>query len=344
MSGGLHYRSIGLLTLGVMLSPTLSFAYRNEIRQAATELAERITAKGKKTLAVVDFTNLDNRVTPLGQFLAEQLSVAIASGAADLEVVERGRLRVLLEEHKLATTGIIDPQTASKLGQIAGVQVLVTGTITPSAESVNLTAKALDTTSARILGSAVIDIPKTKQISDLLGEDVVPRATDRSSPSAAQPRSSSGEPSRTQVPADATPSYELRVTESAGVRFGCEACLRTGGAVACTVQVTSIGEDRTMNWLKATLYDNGANSHPASTIQLANQTVRASSDGSGDLKTLMPSNVEMKLVLRFEGVSSEATGVSLLLIQGEVWVGTPDGLFSSAGAFTAQLRNLPLVP
>jgi curli biogenesis system outer membrane secretion channel CsgG len=67
----------------------------------------------------------------VGTFLAEEFSVALATGSGGFEVIDRTNLKTLLQEHKLAATGIIDPQTARKVGEIAGVQALVAGTVTP---------------------------------------------------------------------------------------------------------------------------------------------------------------------------------------------------------------------
>ena len=111
-------------------------AYEQEINSLSTATAEKISAAGKKTIAVVDFTDLQGNVTELGRFLAEEFSVALAGTSKGFEVVDRTNLKSLLVEHKLASKGIIDPQTARKLGQIAGVDALITGTITPFGDRV----------------------------------------------------------------------------------------------------------------------------------------------------------------------------------------------------------------
>lgn len=47
-----------------------------------------------------------------------------------LPVRERG-LKSIIKENKLSATGLIDPATARKLGKVAGVDALITGTLTP---------------------------------------------------------------------------------------------------------------------------------------------------------------------------------------------------------------------
>src|SRR5258708_33459735 len=104
---------------------------QKELPGAAASLADEIAAGGKHQLAVVDFTDLQGNVTELGRFIAEEISLGLVTSKKQLSVVDRTHLRALLQEHKLASSGIIDPATARKLGEIAGVDALVAGTITP---------------------------------------------------------------------------------------------------------------------------------------------------------------------------------------------------------------------
>ena len=137
------------------------------MRVLATTISESLVKEPKKTVAVVYFTDLKGNVTELGRFLAEELSIALVGADKGIDVIDRTHLRALLQEHKLAATGVIDPLTARKLGEIAGVQILVTGTITPLGDSVRGTVKALAAT-ARIIGSSIVQIPRTKAIDQLL--------------------------------------------------------------------------------------------------------------------------------------------------------------------------------
>src|SRR5437879_3154441 len=152
-----------LLLLAVAAMPLSA----QDMKPLSSLLAKSISASRRKTVAVVDFTDLQGNVTELGRYLAEDLSVDLVGDAKGLEVIERNQLKVILQEHRLFATGLIDPQTARKLGQIAGVDALVTGTITAFGDTVRLSAKILDTQTAKMLGAATSDIPKTKAIEDL---------------------------------------------------------------------------------------------------------------------------------------------------------------------------------
>lgn len=190
----MHKVLIGLfISLVFLLSDSnITMAYEKEIKSISTVMAENIANSGKKMIAVVDFTDLQGNVTELGRFLAEEFSVALAGSGKGFEVVDRTHLKSIITEHKLSSTGIIDPQTARKLGQIAGVEALITGTITPFGDSVRISVKILDTATAKIIGASTGDVAKTKAIEELLA-----RGIESGQPFSQQPSTSSYMPSAT---------------------------------------------------------------------------------------------------------------------------------------------------
>ena len=160
-----------IFLLGFIL-PGALYPYEQEIDALAASLGKDIATAGKKTIAVVDFTDLQGNVTELGRFLAEEFSSALAGAGKGFEVVDRTHLRVILQENKLSATGLIDPSTARQLGQITGVEALITGTITPFGDTVRVAVKVLDADSARVIGSVRGNIAKTQAIEELLAADV----------------------------------------------------------------------------------------------------------------------------------------------------------------------------
>ena len=72
----------------------------------------------------------------------------------NFSVLDRANLRSILAEHKLTAKGLIDPDTAKQLGQFAGVDALILGTITPKDQNITLTAKIITTDTAEIVGAA----------------------------------------------------------------------------------------------------------------------------------------------------------------------------------------------
>jgi TolB-like protein len=237
------------------LGSTPASGYQREIQVAADAVSERLAVAGKRSVAVVDFTDLQGEATELGRFLAEEYSVTLASGSRPLEVVDRTHLKALVREHKLSATGLIDPATAKKLGQIAGVDALVTGTLTPFGDTVRLTLKVLDTSTARIVAATTAEIPKTKAIEELIARGVVGIG-------------SSPEPGGPPVPVGMPKAVEWE-----GLRFTLKRCAATGGSVRCEVVVENLTETATelsvcsVGWscssLYSYLYDSSGNQYGA---------------------------------------------------------------------------------
>lgn len=162
-----------LTALVVMLMSTeAAFARQREIPAAAAAIADELASNPASAIAVVDFTDLQGTVTELGRFVAEEIALGLVTSKKGLSVVDRTHLKALLQENKLAASGIIDPATARRLGQIAGVENLVTGTITPLSDSVRVVVKVLDTETARVVTAASIEIVKNKTIEELLARDI----------------------------------------------------------------------------------------------------------------------------------------------------------------------------
>lgn len=139
----------------VLLLVFFSFArclgQQSDLKQVASSLARDINAGNRHTVTVADFTDLQGNVTELGRFISEELSTQLVLDAKNFSVVERIQLAAILKEHQISVSGLIDPATIRKLGQFAGVDAIVTGTLVPFSDSVKLTAKVLDVSTAKVM-------------------------------------------------------------------------------------------------------------------------------------------------------------------------------------------------
>jgi len=200
--------------------------HAQDFKQVSSSLAAKIDAAGRKKVAVVDFTDLQGNVSELGRYLAEELSGVLAEEAHGFRVVDRSHLKVILQEHKLASTGLIDPQTARQLGRFTGVDTLVTGTITSAfGDSVRVSVKALDAETAEIIAQSHADVPKTKAVDELLQHGI--------GGAPANPEESSNPHRMSEINQPST----MKVEED---QFLFEfACLRSGQSVECSGTVTN---------------------------------------------------------------------------------------------------------
>ena len=174
-------KSIFVIVLTLFVLATTAFADGEELDKALTELAAKIAGQikeaGKKKVTVLDFVDLQGNGSELGKYIAEQLTVEMVMAKRDFSVLDRANLRKILAEHKLTATGLVDPENAKKLGQFAGVDVLILGNIIPKSKNISLTAKLIATDTAEILGAARIDFATNDFAHQLLSQPAKPDDT-----------------------------------------------------------------------------------------------------------------------------------------------------------------------
>ena len=149
-----------------------SHSYQEELNQMSQGITKDIIKSGKKRVAVVDFTDLKGGTTELGRFIAEELSVDLTRNSQKYEVIDRGHLKSILTEHKFELSGLVDAQTVKELGKIAGVDLLVTGMLTPFGDSIRISCKILNTASAKVIGARKTEIAKTRSIENMLAHGI----------------------------------------------------------------------------------------------------------------------------------------------------------------------------
>lgn len=298
----------------LFLISALLTAYEKEIKSLCSAMAEIIYKTSKKTVAVVDFVDLQGNVTELGRFLAEEFSVNLADAGKGFEVVDRTHLKTLLKEHKLTETGIIDPSTAKKLGQIAGVDALVTGTITPFGDSVRLSVKILATATAKVIGASSTNIAKTKAIEELLVKGV--ETESQVLTSGASPRSP-------------TIKATQRV-EAKDFIFEVQSCRLSGQSIICYLMITNKGNDRQLNFghnQKTRIFDDTGNEYRVEIIRLGNKEGR-----QNWVDNRVVSGIPVKAGLSFEKISLNIGRINLLEI----------GCAEQYHEFTVQFRNISI--
>jgi TolB-like protein len=149
--------------LGSLAQPPALYAQSGSLDDGIRDLTKQIVPQvqklGKKRVAVVDFAELDGQVTDLGRYLAEELSASLVLADGTLRIVDRQHLARIIAEQKLSVTGVTEPGTVQRLGELAGADVLVTGSIVGLGDRVKITAKLLSASTAQIVGAAETTVP-----------------------------------------------------------------------------------------------------------------------------------------------------------------------------------------
>ena len=70
-------------------------------------------------------------------------------------LVDREDIRKLLDEQEVNLSGLVNPQQATKVGQLTGAKLLITGSVLQVDNSVYLVAKIIGTETSRVVGASV---------------------------------------------------------------------------------------------------------------------------------------------------------------------------------------------
>lgn len=151
------------------------------------QMVESMESENKKTVAVVEFSNLNGSVSAFGRFMAEKL-ISKLFETRRFKVIERSLLNKVIEEYKLSQTGITAPELAEQLGKLLGVEAIITGTITDMGGDFDVNARIIDTHSGGLLAASSVLVAKDEMVLQLLQmeykNDGLPVPTSPGSPAA----------------------------------------------------------------------------------------------------------------------------------------------------------------
>jgi len=184
------------LLISLLLLTTPSFGASNlesGVAEVGKSISESMLQEGKKKIAVIEFSDLNDNVTDLGRFLAEELINELLKNKKDkgYEIVERRQLNKVLKQLKLSSSGLLDPKSMKEVGKILNVDSIVTGSLTDLGNDIKVNARIISVESAMIIASASTKIPKVGSVAKLMGQNSVKVGSGSSS------SSSSATPSKT---------------------------------------------------------------------------------------------------------------------------------------------------
>jgi len=158
----------------ILVSTFTDVRAQNGFDKTASDIAQTLASKLKSSsttrVAVADFVDLQGNTTELGKYIAESFSVQFVN--TQLQVVDRSRLDYLIKELNLTKENLVRPENALKLGQMAGIQYLITGTTTMLDNSIDITIKAYDIEKGIIAAAQKGNLPRTDAINELFRSQV----------------------------------------------------------------------------------------------------------------------------------------------------------------------------
>jgi len=108
----------------------------------------------KTKIAVLDFELIGDKLetTDMGAILSEWFITSIVKSGR-FDVVERTMLQKIIAEQKLSTTGAIDDSSASELGKILGVKVIISGSVLKIDNTIEINTRVISVESGSIIAA-----------------------------------------------------------------------------------------------------------------------------------------------------------------------------------------------
>jgi TolB-like protein len=145
------------------------------IREIATTLGERMSTGEIRKIAVVEFSDLAGYESALGLFVAEELTTRLLeANPGAFDVVERQQLIKVLNEQNLTASALFDSETIANVGEILGIEAIVTGTIADLGEEVKIHARSISVSTAKIFAAADTRVPKKGVVDSLMHQGTAP--------------------------------------------------------------------------------------------------------------------------------------------------------------------------
>lgn len=122
------------------------------------------------TVAVMDFTGFllgeGGNSAPLGKAVSAMLVTEFV-GRPGLHVIERHQLAALIQEQKLALSGLVDEGQAVEIGKLVGAQYMLFGAATAAGGTLRMDVRAVDVETSEILAVDKLS-GKTEELLDLV--------------------------------------------------------------------------------------------------------------------------------------------------------------------------------
>lgn len=167
-----NVRTVLLSFAAIVILTSMAHAKALELDESIQYLTDqtisKFVSKGKLKIAVIEFSDLDGKTTELGKYLAEELTSKFFASNT-FNVVERQLLSKVMLEQKLNLTGVVDQDTAKKLGKVLGVDAICTGTITDMGDDIKINARLVATETGAVLSAASVKAVKDSATKKLMG-------------------------------------------------------------------------------------------------------------------------------------------------------------------------------
>jgi TolB-like protein len=217
---------LALGLLGWVLSASAALAQRSladGLKDLADQITHGVSSEKRGSIAVLSFRNLDGDESMLGAHIAETMTTYLFQ-AGYRNIIERSMLDRAMSELKLGQSGLIDKETAKKIGKFVSADYVVAGVMTDLSSQVSLNCRMIEVQTGQIVAVAQTNIVKDDDVKKIMDQPI--RRADGGPESPGPSRQSQGQ-----------------VQSVAGISFRLQRCARNGTSVKCDLSATAEAKD-----------------------------------------------------------------------------------------------------
>ena len=159
-----------IIILPLALQAQKPKSYASVTAELSQKIIDALSARMPQSLAVVPFTataSSAEQSKAFGEYLTETIIGSIAGHPENLKLFERTRMDAILKEQEFILTDLMKPAAALKIGQLAPIDALLSGTYTKLKSYIEVSARIIDVSSGEITMSYVGRIKMSKNLSAL---------------------------------------------------------------------------------------------------------------------------------------------------------------------------------
>lgn len=137
--------------------------------EIAGQIVERTRTDGTATIGISTFTHSDGTCSDLSNYVSEFVVDSLFNaGEGKIDIIERSQLSAIFREMELVFDGTIAPDAAKRLGEIEGVDALVTGSLIQFGEQVKVQARMIGTQDGRLFATARSEFPSVGSVAEMM--------------------------------------------------------------------------------------------------------------------------------------------------------------------------------
>jgi TolB-like protein len=172
------FLTVGLVFSFLYFTKTASGADdQKELNAAVQDLKDNLNVQiGAKPmrLAVLAFLSTKSdkheKFTEFGDYLSENIISALSKETKKVKLFERKRLDLILGENSLSLSGLINADQAKRIGELAPVDAVLSGTFTKLANYVEINSRVVDVVTGEILLTYSAKVILTNDLKSLFGD------------------------------------------------------------------------------------------------------------------------------------------------------------------------------